>query len=378
MRVDIIQRLFRCFRSDLHTSCQWHFGSKQQINDNNLSNVNRPNPLNHSCNTMLSRLAPKSDWDKPSPVYAFLTSPIAFAARTMYYTSLALQVKPEPAIPHSIRVICLSDTHTQIPAKVPLGDLLIHAGDMCNFGDVTELQAQIDWLKSLPHKHKVVISGNHDVYLDPRSRRTLPHANKQFGTLDWGNIHYLLHHEVTLTFPEHGGRRLKVYGAPQVPIPKAPEGPEHAFRYDRGDDAWSETVPSGVDILITHTPPRWHKDLPVGLGCEWLLKEIWRVRPRLHVFGHIHADPGAETVLWDTCQVGYERICMRCSKGLLAGLLNPPNWIDLTLLCLRSLRNLAWSRLWGGETSEASTMVNAALMSQETGKLVREPQVIVI
>lgn len=271
----------------------------------------------------------------------------------------------------------MSDTHTQIPAEVPLGDLLIHAGDMCNVGDVTELQAQIDWLKSLPHKYKVVMGGNHDAYLDPRSRRTLPH-DKQSGTLEWGDIHYLLHSEVTLTFPEHGSRRLKVYGAPQVPIPQALQSPDHAFRYDRGQDAWSDTIPSDVDIVITHTPPKWHKDLPIGLGCEWLLKEVWRARPRLHIFGHIHADPGVETVLWDSVQVGYERICMRCSEGLLAGLLNPVNWIDLTILCLRSLKNLAWSRLWGGEAAGASTMVNAALMSQETGKLAREPQVIMI
>jgi len=248
---------------------------------------------------------------------------------------------------------------------------------MCNVGDVTELQAQIDWLKSLPHKHKVVIGGNHDHYLDPRSRHTLPH-HKQLGNLDWGNIHYLLHSEVTLTFPEHGNRRLKVYGAPQVPISKVLSGPEHAFRYDRDQDAWSETVPSDVDILITHTPPKWHKDLPIGLGCEWLLKELWRVRPRLHVFGHIHADPGDEPVLWDNCQKGYERICSRCSSGLLAGMLNPLNWIDLMTLCLRSLRSLVWSRLWGGEVSGASIMVNAALMSQETGKLVQKPRVIVM
>lgn len=322
---------------------------------------------------MLSILAPKSDWEKPSTLYAFLSSPIAFTARTIYYTSLSLQ-RQSPAPAHPIRIVCLSDTHTQIPEHVPDGDLLIHAGDMCTLGDVTELQAQIHWLNSLPHKHKVVISGNHDAYLDPRSRQTLPRS-KQGGKLDWGDLHYLQHSEVILKFPEHGARRLKVYGAPQVPI----DGPEHAFRYKKGQDAWTETVPSDIDILITHTPPRWHKDMPIGLGCEWLLKEMWRVKPRLAVFGHIHANPGQETVLWDDCQRLYENICTRSSEGLVVGLLNPWNWVDLIMLYLKSLRNLAWSRLWGGEASgRTSVMVNAALMSQQTGKLVRGPQTIVI
>jgi len=37
-------------------------------------------------------------------------------------------------------------------------------------GTVEEIQKQIDWLASLPHREKIVIAGNHDSYFDPKSR----------------------------------------------------------------------------------------------------------------------------------------------------------------------------------------------------------------
>lgn len=38
-----------------------------------------------------------------------------------------------------------------------------------------------------------------------------------------------------------------------------------------------------------------------------LLLTFWRVRPRLHVFGHIHAARGVEHVSWDVCLRGFQR-----------------------------------------------------------------------
>jgi hypothetical protein len=36
------------------------------------------------------------------------------------------------------------------------------------------------------------------------------------------------------------------------------------------------------------------------MGCEVLRKAMWRVRPRLHVCGHVHEGRGAERVKWET------------------------------------------------------------------------------
>ncbi|KAK4917407.1 hypothetical protein LTR28_013297, partial [Elasticomyces elasticus] len=230
----------------------------------------------------LARLtAPSTPFDPPSTLHLILSSPLKLFLRLSYRFVSSLRSPPQPP-PFPIRVVCLSDTHCSIPTEVPAGDLLVHAGDLSNAGTPSELQSQIDWLDSLPHRHKVVIAGNHDSYLDPRSRTTLAPSD-QVSTLDWKSLHYLQHSPITLTFPEHDERKLTVYGAPHIP---ACGGGAFAFQYPRGTDAWSDTLPKDLDVLLTHAPPKYHLDLPAALGCEWLLKEVWRVKPRLHIFGH--------------------------------------------------------------------------------------------
>ena len=52
----------------------------------------------------------------------------------------------------------------------------------------------------------------------------------------------------------------------------------------------------GVDILVTHGPPHGHLDTVVGqynnLGCKMLSDRISVVKPKIHVFGHIHSGYG--------------------------------------------------------------------------------------
>ena len=54
--------------------------------------------------------------------------------------------------------MCISDTHSQVPSpafSVPHGDILIHAGDMTQWGEVPKVREFNDWIATLPHKHKV-------------------------------------------------------------------------------------------------------------------------------------------------------------------------------------------------------------------------------
>lgn len=319
---------------------------------------------------ILSHLEPASPFFAPPLLYQIFSSPIKFLARALYSFLHALRPAPRPRKP-SIRIVCISDTHT-LTRDIPPGDLLIHAGDLCNIGSTEELRAQIEWLDSLPHIHKVVIAGNHDAYLDPRSRKTL-NKEEASGGIDWRSLHYLQHRSVRLDFPNRAGRSLCIYGAPQVP---RLGGPEHAFQYARGQDAWTETVPSEVDVLVTHTPPKFHLDLPASLGCEWLLREDQRVRPRLHVCGHVHAARGKMTLWWDGSQAAYERICWQDNSPV-AELLNPRSWLELGLLVLSGLKGCAWRILWGG-SAQGTILVNAALISNDTGKLEHEAQVVEI
>lgn len=322
----------------------------------------------------MSLFAPPSPFEPPSLIYLFLSSPPKFILRIIY--RLLTFLRSPPALTRTagrIRIVCISDTHCKIPSHIPDGDLLIHAGDLTNAGTPNELQAQIDFLASLPHPHKLAIAGNHDTFLDPRSRSTLDDSVLKQDELKWGKIHYLQHSSVTLSFPHCHNRKLRVYGAPQIP---ACGGPEFAFQYPRGTDAWSNTVPEDTDVLVTHTPPKSHLDLPVGLGCEHLLAEIWRVRPRLHVFGHVHAGRGREVVRWDEAQQSYESGCSR-ADGLIRSTFNPALWIDVIKVAWFGVSSLLWENVWGG-AARASWLVNSSVMYINTGRLDNPAQVVEI
>ena len=69
-----------------------------------------------------------------------------------------------------------------------------------------------------------------------------------------------------------------------------------------GSDLWDQ-IPLNTDIVVSHTPPYTHCDESPSrrraAGCEALRRRLWRVRPRLHVCGHVHEGRGAEVVRWD-------------------------------------------------------------------------------
>ncbi|KAF2019559.1 Metallo-dependent phosphatase [Aaosphaeria arxii CBS 175.79] len=343
---------------------------------------------------------PPDPFERTSFLKLLLHSPVKLLLYHLYRILSSLRSLPTPTEP-KIRIVCISDTHTRIPEDVPAGDILIHAGDMTNAGSVAEIQRQVDWLAGLPHKEIVVISGNHDTYLDPRTRPSLSDA-QQRGGVDWKRVHYLQHRKLTLTIEveaeggreegeegegettrllggDGGGqrhRRLVIYGAPQIPAC----GPMdvHAFQYPRGRDAWSETVPQDIDVLVTHTPPKYHRDmpLPTGMGCEHLMSEVRRVRPSLHVFGHVHFGAGQEVVWWDRCHEAYEKGMAIQSKWS-RGLLNPWLWWNTFRVGYRGLRELIWDKVWGGQ-GPSTIMVNAAQMYGNTGKLGNPVQVVEI
>lgn len=345
-----------------------------------------------------------------------LASPLAFFLHPVYIALLRLRGPPHTPSPSArpIRVVCISDTHTLEWPDVPDGDLLVHAGDLCNDGSAREIQAAVDWLKTLPHPHKVVIAGNHDSYFDARSRldedrdKTLASVSASTASvhsiddadghrIDWGDdgstststsskIHYLQHSSVELSFPalepHQRDRKLHIYGAPQIPTPM-PLGPEHAFTYPPEQDAWTGTIPMETDVLVTHTPPRAHRDLgpAFSIGCPFLLAEVWRVRPMLHVFGHVHFAYGAEPVFWDEAQKAWERLSARLSQrrsrlGFLYDLVSPRLWMDAARVLFYSVTGILWSRVWGGQTNRGSGwMVNAAAMYRDSGVLRNRPQV---
>lgn len=330
---------------------------------------------------------------EPTPLPTLLLRhPAKLLLHHSYHLLTSLRSAPIPSDP-PLRIVCISDTHNNLPEDVPPGDILVHAGDMTNLGSIPEIQRQVDWLARLPHQEIVVISGNHDTYLDPRTRPSLSEDQRR-GSIDWKRVHYLQHRTVSLTISvEPTGstesersrllsstgprrRRVTVYGAPQIPAC----GPMsvHAFQYERGKDAWSETVPEDTDILVTHTPAKYHRDLPLpdGMGCEHLMVEVKRVKPALHVFGHVHWGAGQETVWWDGCHDAYVD-GMSVTTGLGGGLFSPKLLWSIVRVWYRGLRGLIWDRVWGGQ-APYTRVVNAAQMYGNTGKLGNKVQVVEI
>lgn len=72
--------------------------------------------------------------------------------------------------PHgTLRFVFISDTHNRhnsMTAAIPDGDVLVHTGDFSNAGTLSEVQSFADWFIKQPHKHKVLIAGNHDLSLE--------------------------------------------------------------------------------------------------------------------------------------------------------------------------------------------------------------------
>ncbi|KAK0733264.1 Metallo-dependent phosphatase-like protein [Lasiosphaeria miniovina] len=204
----------------------------------------------------------------------FVLEPCVFLARKLYTwqkTTLISGPPPPPADP--VSVVCISDTHNTQPA-LPAGDILVHAGDLTQSGSFAELQAALRWLAAQPHPVKIVVGGNHD-----DAAATVVCARN--------------------------GRRLRVHGSPGSPR----NGDSWAFQHARtdGEEVWTGIdTDTDIDILVTHAPPRAHLDL-VHLGCAHLLALLWRVRSRLHVFGHVHAGAGTEALCFDALQAAYER-----------------------------------------------------------------------
>jgi predicted phosphodiesterase len=176
-----------------------------------------------------------------------------------------------------MRIVCLSDTHdmhSQI--EVPDGDLLLHAGDATMRGTLEQIEAFDWWLAARPHRHKVVIAGNHDWGFQrtpAKARSLIRHAR------------YLEDDEVTI-----GG--LRIWGSPWQPWFH-----DWAFNLQRGTEIaakWA-LIPDGIDVLITHGPPFGildRTDNHEDVGCVDLLAaahpaEAAFVRP--HPRGARHA-----------------------------------------------------------------------------------------
>ncbi|CAM1511551.1 Fc.00g090640.m01.CDS01 [Cosmosporella sp. VM-42] len=304
----------------------------------------------------------RNQWQPYTLIDNILSSPLTYLTVHFYHLVLFLRGRPfhPPRNKPAIKVVCISDTHDQT-VNIPPGDILIHAGDLTNAGTVADIQKQLDWLKSQPHPVKIVIAGNHDSWFDASTR---PEEDVKTGAKpDFSGLHYL---ESGMTVQEVNGRTINIFGVPD--IPQCGSSKIFAFQYTEATQPWLSKIPPETDILITHCPPQHHRDL--GLGCPHLLREVWRVRPRLHVFGHVHWGYGKEAVYFDDLQEAYEQLLSRPRRGLFWDFVPNQTWVDVFKVVYHGLHSVLWKWLMSGPGSnQGGLMVNAGQMYGNSGKV---------
>lgn len=182
-----------------------------------------------------------------------------------------------------MKVCLLSDQHGNL-VDVPSCDLLLIAGDICpatnhslEFQRIWLETNYRKWLEGIDAKKKIFICGNHDfIFQTDFMLRTYPAVYLQDSGINYENFN--------------------IYGTPWQP-----RFFDWAFNLDEVDlkEKWKQ-IPDDTDILISHGPPYGYGDLAydydtkkqVHVGSPSLLERIKEVKPKLVVFGHIHAGYG--------------------------------------------------------------------------------------
>jgi len=172
----------------------------------------------------------------------------------------------------------ISDTHgLHGRLKLNPGTVLIHTGDVTEYGSEDEVADFLFWFSKQPFSYKVFIAGNHDLFLE----ECTPAKRKKMIPSD---IIYLQNSGIEI-------KGLKVWGSPVTPYFLG-----MAFNARQGTEirkVWNK-IPAGTDILITHGPPKGVLDN--GVGDEELLLQVFKIQPAVHCFGHAHGQNGIETV----------------------------------------------------------------------------------
>lgn len=180
-----------------------------------------------------------------------------------------------------MRFLVFSDTHGKhrLLKNLPEADVVIHAGDVSKEdGSERSVVDFLRWFSSLEYGYKIFIAGNHDPFFEQESEKyiakTIP-----------SNVIYLNDSRVSI-------EGVEIWGSPVTPTFW-----NWAFNRERGKSVnkhW-KLIPEDTDILITHGPPAGILD-QVGAndhaGCADLLKRVKSIKPRYHLFGHIHGGYG--------------------------------------------------------------------------------------
>lgn len=178
-----------------------------------------------------------------------------------------------------MKFVAISDTHCRHRSlRLPKGDVLLHAGDISYRGDRKEIEDFLDWFGKLPYSYKIFIAGNHDFYFEKEKASVIKNLIPD-------TVHYLKDEEININ-------GIRVWGSPYTPWFF-----RWAFNKRRGVPmaAHWQSVPPGIDVLLTHGPVYGVLDMLINeqhAGDKDLLKKVLEVKPKVHICGHIHESYG--------------------------------------------------------------------------------------
>lgn len=200
-----------------------------------------------------------------------------------------------------MRIVVMSDTHSMHDRidKIPEGDVLVHCGDFLGANRIENLDRFARWfrLAGKNFRASIIVPGNHDLMFEPYDApyRSPRYSGKRENQEYWARYSWI--HFLSDTGVEIDG--VKFWGSPWTPAFN-----RWGFNLPRGGELAQAhaKIPSDTDVLITHGPPHgildecpsakaWSRT--ENAGCEDLLREVCnRIRPKVHLFGHIHEGSG--------------------------------------------------------------------------------------
>lgn len=186
-----------------------------------------------------------------------------------------------------MRIVAISDVHNSWGAlTIPECDLLISAGDYSMHGHPATVRSYHEWLNEQPAKYIISGQGNHEEWVEKNFLEA-----KELAREACPRVFFVEEEKIVI-------EDINIWYSAITPW-------FHDWAYNRRagpeiEEHWKK-IPEDTNILVTHGPPYGILDIvyyPDGVvpkervGCWTLGAYVKRIKPDLHIFGHIHGSHG--------------------------------------------------------------------------------------